>query len=147
MTGGKTDKDRYRDQKMKSNWQQIQNKFTWLLAAVTGLLLLFTILYACVIASSSGAVGSFISHTITASEALLTLRALSEVLTALFGLLITSSTVAVMWAMASTSDGITVSTWLSMSPNTSWSGLLELFKWRSYRNGSRDFHFRWIIAR
>jgi hypothetical protein len=69
------------------------------------------------------------------------LRVLAEVNTVLLTTLTAMSSRAAIWAASSSRRGVSMSTWLEMSPATDMLGLTKLFWWRQ-QNGheSRDWH-------
>ena len=115
---------------------------TLFIAVATGIWLCFTIAFAWALSSESGALGSFSSPT----DSIRILSILSEGVSIWLPALVASTSSIAMWAAASCEKGITVSTWLSMSPATTTTSLARLFLW-SHVSGARDWHHPWIIVR
>jgi len=119
-----------------------QSKLSLFIALVTGIWLCFTIAFAWALSSQSGALGSFSDPT----SSIRILSILSEGVGLSLPALVACTSSIVMWAAANSEKGISVSTWLSISPATTMTGLATLFLWRHVWN-ARDWHHLWIIAR
>jgi hypothetical protein len=119
-----------------------QSKLPLLIAVATGIWLGFTIAFAWALSSKWSALGSFSNPT----DSIRILSIFSEGVNISLPALIASTSSIAMWAMASGDKGITVSTWLSMSPATRTTSLPALFLWH-YISGARDWHRPWIIVR
>jgi hypothetical protein len=121
----------------------LENAMTWVLAFGTGIWLISTLVYGWALAITTQ---NLFQSVTSPPEATRVLRILAEVATVAFNALLAYSAGVVMWATASTKRGVTVSTWLAMSPATDYWGLFRLFFWN--QNGKAiDIHRLWIVAR
>lgn len=123
----------------------IDESFDWFIAFGAGLWLLFTILYAWDV-STSNRIRPLFSSLQNPAKATLDLRILSEGVTYGLSILLAYSTAVVQWAAASTTRGVTFSTWLAMSPATDYWGLFHLLRWKCSKTGL-DLHYQWIFVR
>ena len=109
----------------------------WLLAIVSVIVVSVTVWLALKIAYVPTHVGTFGNYTAD----LKLLRALAEVNTVLLTALTAMSARAAIWAASSTRHGVSMSTWLAMSPATGLFGLTKPFWWRQQKGqDSRDWH-------
>jgi len=74
------------------------------------------------------------------------LRILSEGITVLLVALFTTTSSLILWAAVGSKQGLSVSTWLSMSSTTGLAGLFKLWFWSS-KSRTRDWHRPWILLR
>jgi hypothetical protein len=122
----------------------LRSKFSLFVAVATGIWLYFTISFAWALSSESQALGSSTNPT----NAIRILSIFSEGVTLLLPLLVAATSSIASWASASSKKGVSLSTWLSMSPATSLTGLMKLFWWHKVPDAdTRDWHHQWIIAR
>lgn len=119
-----------------------QSKLSLFVVVATGIWLGFTIAFAWALSSESGALGSSSNPT----DSIRILSILSEGVSIFFPALIACTCSLTMWAAASSEKGITLSTWLAMSPASTTIGLARLFFWRPVF-GARDWHHAWILVR
>jgi hypothetical protein len=126
-------------------WEQ---KWTWLLALTCGISLLLTFIYGWALSSPNGSLGSVVASNTSPTVAIRILRILSEIVSIMLATFVGVASTLTMWLMASTDSGITVATWLAMSPSTGLLGLLRLFQWpRRSRSLSWNLHIPWILIR
>jgi hypothetical protein len=118
------------------------NKITWVIALVTGAVLVFTIIYAWAVALSLNS--SSLTHLIPGSESttLRILNALSQTSTFLLTTLCASTLEVIFWATASSPSGAMMPSLLAISPSTGIMGLFKLLFW-----GDKDMHLLWVGKR
>jgi len=121
---------------------------TWVLALVTGLVLAFTIVYAWAVSTTSGPLTKLVYASVTSS--LTILRVTTEVTGIFLALLCVSTLHLVLWAVAASDKGISLSSFLGISPSTGLRGLFALFFWKTKPDqDSRklDHHRLWVLNR
>ena len=125
-----------------------EQKWTWLLACACGVTLLITFLYGWALSSPSGPLASFIAIDNNPMMSIRIVRILSEIVSILLTGFVAVTSGLAMWLIASTDRGLTVATWLAMSPSTNFVGLVKLFLWPwRNRSNSWNLHLIWIIVR
>jgi hypothetical protein len=123
-----------------------QQKFAWGLAFIAAIFLAITIAYSLLVSSTTDPLGLFRPTVSNATILTRVLSILSEGVTLLLAALFPASASIVMWAAGSNRRGITVATWLAMSPSTGLMGFWKLLRWKRKRN-SLDLHRSWIFIR
>jgi|SRR5579862_722530 len=116
-------------QPLQSSFQQ--SKWIWALAFGTALSLALTVTYGFALSSFTGRLGRLITASSNPSGAVIILRILSETTALLLGGLISFTFDIVVWTAASTRQGITIPTLLSLNAGTGIMGLFELLFWRN----------------
>jgi hypothetical protein len=104
-----------------------QRALSWLLLLVTLTLVGYTLSLARRIANVQTYYGTFYNYTFS----IRVLRVLAEVNTILLTTLVSMSSRIAVFAASSSKRGVSMSTWLAMSPTTSFLGLCKLLNWRS----------------
>jgi len=107
-----------------------------LLVLATGAVLAVTIIYAWATSMTTGPLIRFIPSGY--SDSLLVLRVLTEVSGNLLKVLYASTLDVVLWAKASSQQGITLRSLLGLSSTTGIRGLLKLLRWKNLEGG--DYH-------
>jgi len=104
--------------------------FGFFLVLATGIWFLCTILYGFAVSSPTNTMGNYVSSIASPTTVYRTLGILSKGMTILLGALVLYTLDAVMWTAASSKGGVTMPTFLALSPATDTTGLLELVcKW------------------
>jgi len=118
------------------------NKITWVIAFVTGAVLVFTIVYAWAVALSGNP--NSLTHLVPGSESttLRILNALAQTSAFLLTTLCASTLEVLVWATASSPAGITMPSLLAISPSTGMMGLFKLLFWEG-----KDLHLLWVGKR
>jgi hypothetical protein len=126
----------------KSRFQRFRNSLrrsilVWILSIVSLVVVSVTVWLAWRIANVEIYFDTFTNYTAD----LKFLRILAEVNTVLLTTLTAMCSRAAIWAASSSRRGVSMSTWLAMSPATGLLGLVNLFWWRQ-QNGreARDWH-------
>ena len=120
------------------------NVLVWIQSAITGAWLLSTTVYAWSLTMNSGSLVSIIPSSPARSVAIL--QILNGGSTFLLAQLIGLTLESIVWASASSKDGITVASFLGTSSCTGIFGLLELLRWRRTPAG-KDPHRIWVVNR
>lgn len=115
------------------------NIWTWIVAFVTLLMLVPTMVYVIALSMTSGLITKMIPHGPTRPVTLLIV--LTELLGILLGAICASTFDVLAWALASSKGGITMSSFLGISPNTGFEGLLHLLLWDGVN------HRLWVLIR
>jgi hypothetical protein len=124
--------------------QAVLNINAWILCSVGGFWLLLTSLYAWGLTTTSGPLSSFIPT--KSSHAILVLQILSGGATLLMAQLINMTLEAIVWATASSTNGVPISSFFAISSCTGIAGLLELLRWKKNSVG-KDHHHLWVMNR
>lgn len=117
--------------------------WSWILVLISFIFVSFTVLLAWGIANVDHYFGIFRDYT----AAVRMLRVLAEVNTILLTTLTAISSRAAIWAASSSRSGVSMYTWLAMSPATGILGLAKLFWWRQNGRDTRDWHRLYCLIR
>jgi hypothetical protein len=110
---------------------------TWMLSIISLVVVTITVWLAWRIANVEIYFDTFTNYTAD----LKLLRILAEVNTVLLTTLTAMSSRAAIWAASRSRRGVSMSTWLAMSPATGMLGLINLYWWRQQNNReARDWH-------
>jgi hypothetical protein len=120
------------------------NFWTWVLALIAGIWLAATLVYAWAVSVTTGPLTKLVPHSV--SRSLTVLRVASEVAGFLLAALCASTLEVIVWAVASSKRGITMSSFLGISSSTGIFGLPYLLKWKTNPR-DRDYHRIWVGKR
>jgi len=124
---------------------QYQSALTvWANIFLTGTWLVMTILYAWAMTLASGSVVALVPS--SAAHSIAVLQVLSGGATFLLMQLMGLTLEMVVWAIASSTKGITMTSFLAISPCTGIFGMLELLQWNR-PHGAANLHRLWIVNR